>query len=110
MTPRGDAIGDVCIALMMSCPGLGSPDPEVVVGIYIEDVDLSSPENEVPFTITGVPDGTFLLGGVLDDDDSGCVDGGATSGDLVRLECPEVTITDGGDVTDIIYEFGFQIP
>jgi hypothetical protein len=105
--PWQDGIGDLCVFLLDEC---GDVDTEVV-SVTVADADMSWPTNTVPFTIEGVPDGTFQVYGFLDDDGTGCA-GGATEGDfwVDSDSCAEVTVTGQEDVTGVALTFASKCP
>ncbi len=69
---------------------------------------MSYPTNTVPFTITDVPDGTYQLYGLLDDDMTGCDD--VTTGDFYSSTCLSVTVAGCTDVTGLVLTFTSKCP
>ncbi|MFH1438224.1 MAG: hypothetical protein ABIJ56_21125 [Pseudomonadota bacterium] len=98
--PATDGLGTLCLSLRGT---VGDPDSEVA-GVIIEDVDMSTYTNVVPFTILDVPDGTWQLIGFMDDDEGGC-DEGIESGDFLAGLPPSPdwveVVVDGADVTGL---------
>ena len=99
--PSGDGIGTLCVSLQGTCDDFGTE----VASAEVTGADMSWPTNEVPYELTGIPDGTWQLYAWLDDDEAGCA-GGAGSGDFIVLGlCMEVEVTGQQDVTGLAVTF-----
>ncbi len=111
----GDGRGDIHLNLMAECPARTGCLPEFIGGIVITDADLSEEGAAVPFEISGIPDGTYHLGGFMDDAvNTVNPENISETGDLVYFgqaspACVEVTVS-GGDLQDVNLDLNWVMP
>jgi hypothetical protein len=112
----GDAIGDIYLTMMETCPSATGCVEEIVSDVAIPDADLSAAGAEVAFEMTSrVPNGTYYLSGIMDDTPNIEIpDIYSGEGDLVVFgqaapACVEVIVADG-DVTGVNVDFNFVMP
>ena len=111
----GDAIGDIYLTMMETCPSITGCIEEIVSDVTIMGADLSAAGAEIPFVLDKkVPNGTYYLSGIMDDTPNMEIpDNYAGEGDLVVFgqaapACVEVIVADG-DVTGVNVDFNFVI-
>ena len=64
----GDAIGDIYLTMMETCPSATGCVEKIVSDVTIPDADLSGEGAEVAFEMSKrVPKGTYYLSGIMDD-------------------------------------------
>ena len=99
--PHDDGFGDLCVSLRGTCD---QPATEVA-NTVTADQSMAGPESSyVDFELTGVPDGTWHIYALFDDDESGC--DALTTGDFhLAAGCVEVTVTGGQDVSNVEITF-----
>lgn len=112
----GDAIGDIYLTMMETCPSSTGCVEDIVSDVAIMGADLSADGAEVPFELSKrVPNGTYYLSGIMDDTPNIEIpDIYSGEGDLVVFgqaapACVEVVVA-GGDVTGVGVDFNFVMP
>jgi len=112
----GDAIGDIYLTMMETCPSSTGCVEEVISDAAIMGADLSGDGAEVAFEMSKrVPNGTYYLSGIMDDTPNTQIpDIYSGAGDLVVFgvaapACVEVIVADG-DVTGADVDFNFVMP
>jgi len=107
--PTLDFMGTVCVSVRSSCADANSE----VASATVANADLSLPREQdmskkADWEVKDVPDGTWQIYGMLDDDGSGC--GDLTKDDVYLTSCVEVTVTNGQDVTGVELKFDAKKP
>ena len=101
LTFSGDGKGKLWIDIGSTCPYTGPIDVKKTT--TVPNVDLTSPNAEIKFTMTGVAPGTYSVWGWLDDngDDQPFPNGG-DPGNFPM--CPQVTLTaNSGASVDLVF-------
>ncbi|MBX7079008.1 MAG: hypothetical protein K1X88_07475 [Nannocystaceae bacterium] len=106
-----DGIGTLYVGVLMDC----DQNAASVGGTSVAMADLSQLNSPVPYTVEGLPNGTYYVAGFLDDDENADPDApDADMGDLAfamgfGIGCVEVVIEDA-DVTGADFALNVNVP